>query len=174
MIKPIKLTFVFLALILASCASNNSENTENNESADSTATTENTDEVQDVETDTPTESHDTITPFEENKTLSSNDLGFLELIKNGVSESARGEITEVTLGDASFKVGQVLTAKDAEVINAAAQAYGESAGDNVTTEMKTQEAAADGSARGCGYYCYYYWWDNNCRCYKYYYYYCCL
>lgn len=114
-----------------------------------------------------------ILPFVEGKALSSDDIGFLDLVSSGTSESARGEISAATLGDVSFEAGQVLSEEDAKIINKAISSYSDAnSGEDVSKDSKAE--VADGSARGCGYYCYYYYWDNWCYCYEYYWYYCCL
>jgi len=114
-----------------------------------------------------------ILPFVEGKALSSDDIGFLDLVSASSSESSRGEVSAATLGESTFEAGQVLTEEEAKVINKAISAYSEAnAGEDVSKEGKAE--VADGSARGCGYYCYYYYWDTWCYCYEYYWYYCCL
>lgn len=110
-----------------------------------------------------------VLPFAEGKVLSSDDIGFLDLVSSAKDQKARGALTKVTFGDNSYEAGDVLSKKDAKLIEKTIKAYSE-AGEDISDKEKE----ASEKARGCGYYCYYYYWDNYCYCYRYYYYYCCL
>ncbi len=113
-----------------------------------------------------------VLPFAEGKVLTSDDVGFLDLVSSAKDNTSRGAIAKVALGDSSFKAGDVLSKENAKLIEKAIKEYSDKAGEEVSDTKKAK--VADGNARGCGYFCYYYYWNSYCGCYQYYYYYCCL
>ena len=125
-----------------------------------------------TEEQTTAQSQTNILPFVKDKKLSNDDIMFLDLVTSGGLESARGDVSSISINETSYEAGQVISNEDAQQINKAISAYFESAGDDVTTSNKAE--VIDGSARGCGYYCYYYYYDYWCNCYEYVWYYCCL
>lgn len=108
-----------------------------------------------------------ILPFSNGKSLSKQDIKFLDLVSQNTTRGAT-VVENATIGDATFKAGQTLTKEEAEIINKAIATY---AKDNKGQVSKSKEGPSDKS-RGCYYYCYYYYYDYSCDCY-YYYYYCC-
>ena len=102
-----------------------------------------------------------ILPFLKGKTLTVEDIKFLEIIFDLADKTSRGMTTEVAYNGKTFKVGDALTDQDAAVINRAIESYSDSHPDLVTADKKPE--VAEGNARGCGYYCYYYYWDYRCQ-----------
>lgn len=103
-----------------------------------------------------------VSRFEEGRTLSESDLGFLNAVVADKKGKSRGAATEaVTIDNSTYKVGQVLNADDAAKIAKA-----------IADSKNSKKVKNKDKSRGdCNLWCYYYLQDAYG--YWYYYYYCC-
>ena len=100
--------------------------------------------------------------FAEGRTLTDQDLGFLNAVMAEEGSKSRGEANApVTIGESTFQVGSVLSAEDVETIQSAI----------ADSKNATKVENKDKSRGGCNLWCYYYLQDSYGRWY--YYYYCC-
>jgi len=97
-----------------------------------------------------------IAKFEAGKTLSKDDLGFINVVVNGPEKSRGAAGAAVSIDKSKFTAGQKLTKAEADLLNTKAAAYGKA------------QKEPDSKTRGAV--CYYYYCDGYGNCYYVYYY----